>query len=587
MPSQASAPAQSRPTVGFGDLQLPSDVASNAAKNPEVASYLRQAAEARGIDPTIAFRVVNQESSFNPGAKNINAREESWGPLQLNARGGLGAVALKKGINIRDPSTWRQQIDFALDNAKQDGWRQWYGARDVGISRWQGIGGGSGAAPVLAQNGQPVPTPVPRPADRGKAAADDEEPDTPAVGAQPAQAQGQPPTMAAPRPQLDPQRLFGVLNDPFASPQNKQIAAALLQKQMTQESFSAPYKDADGNLLQKGADGKISVLRAAPQDKETATPDIKNFEFAKKNGFKGSFEEWRNASNVQRNQPRVVGSGGALVGPDGKVLFQNGGNASNFEPTLVNSLADRLIAGDATWKTGLARNHGLIQAVEEEAARRQTKPETILQNRANQVGRTAEQRTMGTATASNTLYGNTAAAAMDTAIQASRAVPRTGWLPVNRILQMGERAASSPELGAFVAATNTLVNEYAKATTPVGVPTEGQREHAREMLNTAQSPEVYEAVVRMMHREIANTHSGIEHTTEQLRSGKPGEPPQMKTPPASANQPNSQSKGVLETLFGGGQKKSGPPRPTSEAEYNALPSGTRFIDPKGQERVKP
>ena len=50
-----------------------------------------------------------------------------------------------------------------------------------------------------------------------------------------------------------------------------------------------------------------------------SSPDIKNFEFAKKNGFKGSFEEWRNASNVQRNQPRVVGSGGALVGPDGKV----------------------------------------------------------------------------------------------------------------------------------------------------------------------------------------------------------------------------------------------------------------------------
>ena len=57
---------------------------------------------------------------------------------------------------------------------------------------------------------------------------------TPFGGAQPAQAQGQPPTMAAPRPQLDPQRLFGVLNDPFASQQNKQIAAALLQKQMTQ-----------------------------------------------------------------------------------------------------------------------------------------------------------------------------------------------------------------------------------------------------------------------------------------------------------------------------------------------------------------
>ncbi|WP_062235879.1 transglycosylase SLT domain-containing protein [Aureimonas sp. N4] len=107
----------------------------------EVQAYIRDAARRRNIDPNTALRVFKQESSFNPLAQNISNKEESYGVTQLNAKGGLGAVALQKGINIRDPNTWRQQIDFSLDTVAKDGWRQWYGARDVGIGRWDGING--------------------------------------------------------------------------------------------------------------------------------------------------------------------------------------------------------------------------------------------------------------------------------------------------------------------------------------------------------------------------------------------------------------------------------------------------------------
>jgi hypothetical protein len=106
----------------------------------EVRDYLRNAAIAHGINPDVAARVMNQESGFNPNARNINARESSYGVFQLNTKGGLGAVALRHGIDPRDPSQWRKHIDFSLGVVKKDGWRQWYGARDVGISRWQGIG---------------------------------------------------------------------------------------------------------------------------------------------------------------------------------------------------------------------------------------------------------------------------------------------------------------------------------------------------------------------------------------------------------------------------------------------------------------
>ena len=105
----------------------------------DVEKYVRSVAAKNGIDPDVAARVIRQESSFKFDSRNINAREESYGPMQLNARGGLGAEALRKGINVRDPSTWHEQVEFGMGVVKKDGWRQWYGARDVGISRWQGI----------------------------------------------------------------------------------------------------------------------------------------------------------------------------------------------------------------------------------------------------------------------------------------------------------------------------------------------------------------------------------------------------------------------------------------------------------------
>jgi hypothetical protein len=198
---------------------------------------------------------------------------------------------------------------------------------------------------------------------------------------------------------------------------------------------------------------------------------------------------------------------------------QGKGTASGtYSQDMIDNLTDRLAAGDNTWKTGLARAPGLISQVEENAAKRATAAknadpnvnpsETLLQNRANQAGRVAEQRTLGTATASNTLYGNTAAQAMQTAVDASAKVPRTSFVPLNRIMLAAESNISDPDLKQLKVATNTLVNEYAKATTPVGKPTDDQRHHAYELLRDVDSHPAFVATVNMMRREIANTHRG-------------------------------------------------------------------------------
>lgn len=103
-----------------------------------VEAYIRQGALARGIDPNTAARVFKGESSFRYDAVGDNGL--SFGPTQLYTGGGLGNVALAQGINVRDPSTWRQQVDFSLDHAMKNGWTPWYAARNQGIGRWEGIG---------------------------------------------------------------------------------------------------------------------------------------------------------------------------------------------------------------------------------------------------------------------------------------------------------------------------------------------------------------------------------------------------------------------------------------------------------------
>lgn len=131
----------------------PQTSAGAAAPTGSTADYIRQGAIARGIDPNIALRVAQSEGL---GGAYAGDHGSSFGPFQLhyggvasggNSVAGLGdAFTRQTGLDARDPSTVRQQIDFSLDQAKSGGWGPWHGAAGAGIGDWQGIGGGAGGA---------------------------------------------------------------------------------------------------------------------------------------------------------------------------------------------------------------------------------------------------------------------------------------------------------------------------------------------------------------------------------------------------------------------------------------------------------
>lgn len=124
----------------------------------EQEAYIRKAAIARGIDPEVAVKVWTSEGRYGVGPSKQSTvitrdgtREESYGPFQLFMKGGLGNKFMKQtGKDPRDPDTWRDQVDFALDEAAKGGWGPWHG--------WKGLPRAGlpapGGAPAAASRGQ-------------------------------------------------------------------------------------------------------------------------------------------------------------------------------------------------------------------------------------------------------------------------------------------------------------------------------------------------------------------------------------------------------------------------------------------------
>ncbi|GGC90324.1 hypothetical protein [Chelatococcus reniformis] len=122
--------------------------------NPDVVAYIRAAALKRGIDPNVAIAVANSEGlrGYDPDKMKVDRGGDfgtSFGPFQLHYKSnipgvrnaGLGDVFTRRtGKHASDPSSWREQIDFALDEARKGGWGPWHGARNTGIPNWAGIG---------------------------------------------------------------------------------------------------------------------------------------------------------------------------------------------------------------------------------------------------------------------------------------------------------------------------------------------------------------------------------------------------------------------------------------------------------------
>ena len=123
------------------------------------------------------------------------------------------------------------------------------------------------------------------------------------------------------------------------------------------------------------------------------------------------------------------------------------------------------------------------------------------------------------------------------AVQASRNLPRGQFVPLNRIVQMGQEAISDPQYNDFLVKNQSLARAYGRAMNPQGVPrvSEAQEARAIGLLSMANSRQAYEVQVNALLQEIEASRRAI----TQARKGIPAPPATSAIPSAGGASPEA------------------------------------------------
>lgn len=227
--------------------------------------------------------------------------------------------------------------------------------------------------------------------------------------------------------------------------------------------------------------------------------------------------------------------------PDGwKVGTVSQSGSGGLSPEALDILSTQYLAGDKSAIQGFSRNATmraqLANAIAAKADTMGMDGRAVAAEVSAYGGNVAAQRAAGNRAAQVGMAASEASQMADIAVEASKAVPRGSLMAWNAIKNAVKTGTSSPEMAAFVTATTSLVNAYARAVSPLGAPTDAMRQHAEQMLNTAQSPQAYEAVINQMKKEMGAALNAPSEISNQLKEQVAGAHPGT-SPPASSDLP--------------------------------------------------
>ncbi len=148
----------------------------------------------------------------------------------------------------------------------------------------------------------------------------------------------------------------------------------------------------------------------------------------------------------------------------------------------------------------------------------------ILQSEAEQEARKTAEREYGRMDARRNTAGNTFLAGASTLIDLSEQMPRDHYYSVNEILNFSKKQMQDPQLSRLNAAVNTAVNEYANAiTTSASGATVSDKQHARELLSSAQDHESLKGALQTMTQEVVRSKENIFMSNENRRAKAKGQ----------------------------------------------------------------
>lgn len=155
---------------------------------------------------------------------------------------------------------------------------------------------------------------------------------------------------------------------------------------------------------------------------------------------------------------------------------------------------------------------------------------------ADYAGEAAYQRTAGSSGARVENAVNEVEQVLPLAVEASHALPRGQYVPINRLIQQYQQGSSDPRYNDFITKNLSLVNAYTRAMNPQGVPRIAERleQHAIGVLSTATSQEAYDIQARALWKEVQASKNATDRTRQGRTPGDINSPvPGLDTPPAA------------------------------------------------------
>lgn len=137
---------------------------------------------------------------------------------------------------------------------------------------------------------------------------------------------------------------------------------------------------------------------------------------------------------------------------------------------------------------------------------------------------TSSTRAAGNAAANTAIAARAAEGGADILEQAAGKVDRGDWKRINSALLAAKGEAGIPEVGAFEAALNTFINEYSRAVNPKGTATVSDKNHAREILSTADSPETFKAKMSILRQEMVRGRQAPLDVSKDLQRARQAPP---------------------------------------------------------------
>ena len=137
-------------------------------------------------------------------------------------------------------------------------------------------------------------------------------------------------------------------------------------------------------------------------------------------------------------------------------------------------------------------------------------------------GATVEGRTLGTINAKVASAATEAGSMIDLVNDYSKIVDRTKYPTLNAIQNAIDKGTGGEDIVKLNTAINSLINSYARAINPSGVATVSDKNHAREILNSAFSNGQVQATTAVMRQEIDLALASPMKAQEQLTKSRGG-----------------------------------------------------------------